>query len=806
MSGGGRLATLLDAVAGDARLAVRTLLRRPGRSAASVVTLALGLGGTVAVVGAVRGILLRPLPYGDVDRIAVFWNQFDWSTPELEVVVERTRAFDAIAAITAVDWTMRRDDGSVLVPGLEATAALFDVLGARAAMGRTFAAGEDVPGSERVVVLSHALWRHELGGDPDVIGSTVVLDGTPRTVIGVMPAGFFFPTPQARFWAPLQLDPQRQAYGFLALLGRLRADVSPVAVAAELEAITSSLRERFQYSERWDKTQNAALTPVREVLLGDVERPLRLLAGAAAFLLLIACANVAALVLGRALERREELGVRAAMGARGGRLALQAVVDNFVVAGAGGVLGAVVGALGFDLVVRNLPVEAAWRDTLTPDWSLLGIGFIATLVAGLLVAFVGVYTVVRTDLRGALAGGGRRAGPGRGHARAQQALVVAEVMLAITLVAGAGLLLRSVAALRGLDTGVDPTGVLALDVVAGAGEFNGPERRALELRVLEAAQAVPGVQAAAITQRLPFRDGGWQGPYAPEDKPELSGRDAPNAYVRLVSPDYFRALGIGVLRGRTPTDADGASSAPVVVVNRALAERIWPGADPLGRRISTLVFSGVPRTIVGVVADVPVTALGQSADPILYVPLAQGPQIVVPNLIVRSSLDAAALAGHLRAVIRDLDPRLAVSRVQTLEDVIGQTIASPRRLTLFLELFAGLALALGAVGVYGVLSNFVGMRMPEFGVRLALGSTPARIISLVLRRATGLVAVGVALGITASLALSRIYRGLLFGVPAADPLTLLVATAILFGAAFAAAFIPARRAARVDPAGTLRGD
>ena len=789
----------------DARQACRMLVRRPGWTLAVVVVLGLGVGGTTAIFGAVRSLLLRSLPYGGEDRIAAFSRWGDWSGPEFVVTEGWDGPLSAVAAVADVEWTFRAAGGeSELIPGLQATAGLFDVLDVRAERGRIFQEGDDAPGAAPVVVLSHGLWQRELGGDPSIVGRTIVLDGMARTVIGVMARDFWFPTPAVRYWAIMPMAPDLWDYGLLGLVGRLEPDVSVEAASGALPALGARLRERFRYSAGWDPTRTLSLTPIHSFLSGDAKRPLGFLMGAVGLLLLIACVNVSTLVLGRQHDRRGEVAVRAALGAGRGRLARQAFTESLVLAVPGGVAGAVVGFLAFGALRGLLPVAPEWREVLHADATLPVAAFAAALFAGTLVGLVGAWGVRRGDLGLSLKAMGRSS-PARGAALS--GLVLAEVALTVVLVASAGALLRTIANLEGRDAGIDTADLVAVDVAAGDGDFDEAGRHAVFRDLLGAVRGLPGVERAALTQRLPLRDGGWQGPVWAESDGD-AGADPPTAFWRHVTPEYFEALGMPVRSGRGLTEQDDARAPAVVLVNRSMADRLWPGRNPIGQRLRTgMTPAGVWPTVVGLVDDVPVTGLRDEIRPVVYIPWGQaGVTTAANSLLVRSRLAPEAVGRAVRDAVRRTDSRLAVARITTMDAVRRQSIAEPRRLMLFLNLFGMLALVLGAVGVYGVLAGFVHTRMFEFGVRLALGSSPGAVVRLVVARAAILIGSGAAAGVALSILASRAYAAFLYGVAANDARTLAGATGVLAVSGALAAWLPCRRAGRADPISVLRAD
>lgn len=801
------LSAVLD-VFGDARLAVRQLARRPGFTLLGVGTLALGVGAAVALSSVAMSLLLRPLPVVDEARLQVFWSDFNWTGAEFDFVRERQRAFSSLAAYSNEGYTLRVNEQSSTVLATVSSAALFDVLGARALMGRTLQAGDDRPGALPVTVVSYGFWQQELGADPAVIGRRLEIDGNPVEVVGVMPRGFYFPSPMFRLWRPLNLDPasaQYQGNGWLVLVGRERTGLSSGERDAEIQAIAQALGTRFEYPQAWDKTRNAAVTPLREYVRGAVRPAVLLLQVAVLVVLAIACANVAALVLARTTDRAEELSLRAALGAGRGRLVRQIVVESLALSGLGGLAGAGVAVAGFQALVRRLPLTDGLDETLAVDWTLFAVACGLSVAVGLVVALA----PVRALLRGQLKAPGRRRGAGAlsgaGPRRLHATLVAIEVALAVLLVAGGTMFTRSVSRLYAIDTGFDARDVAVMDLVAPTQQMAAPARAALFAQLLDRLPAVPGVAAAGLITRVPLRDGGWQGTVTIEDRPDLAGAQEPNALFRIVSPGYFTAMGIATEQGRSFTQGDGVGAPPVAMVSAAFAQRMWPGQDPIGRRVRHRFGGSTAVTIVGVAEETRMTRLTGDNPNVLYVPLAQAEAPEAPVLVVKGAGGPPPVA-TLRALIGALDSRVATSRVTTLDAIVAGAVAEPLRLRFFLSLLGGLALAIGAVGIYSVVSYSVARRRAEFGVRLALGAAPQRILSDVL--ATGLtpVACGVVVGLAGALALGSTVRRFLYGVESTDPASLAIAAGVLGSAGLLAALVPGVRAGRTDPVTALRAE
>lgn len=782
----------------DVKFSLRRLQRRPTYAVLTVLTLALGVAGTAAVYSIAKRLLLEPLPYRAEQELVVFWNTFDWSEAELVYLRPEMEGFRSVAAYRTADATLQRGDAPArLVEGISATAELFQVLGVSPVIGPGFREGDDQQGAEPVVVLSHSLWR-ELGGDPSIVGQRIDLAGVPRTVTGVMPEGFWFPSPTVRAWLAEELDPENRS-GNYALIGRMAPGRGIEGMAGPLDRITTLLRERFTYPEQWDKTRNAELTPLREYLVGSVRPALLAMLGAMAVILLIACVNVAALMLGQVDARGTELAVRSALGAGRNRLLRQLVVEALAIGALAGLVGAGLALLAFRFLKAALPLGAL-AEAATVDWSVFWAAIVLALVAATVVALAPGVSVVRSDLQRRLTRS-RTGGIGGRGGRLEGALVVAQVALVVLMAAGAALLIRSVGNLRAIDPGVERENVAVVDVVMPTTIENA--RRPQVLRELvEAMKTLPGVQSAAAVQRLPLSGGGDNWGIAIENQPE---RESSTTSFRMVTPEYFETMGIRLRSGRGLLDTDRTvGDEGVVVINQALAEKYFPGMDPLGQRIA---FSQRWDRIVGVVENVAEVALTGDPEPARYYLYEQVPGVRPGHSVVlrtQGGRDPAAVLDAARRAIQATAPGVAVREMTTMEHVFNRAIGPARQVMSLLTLLSSLALVLGTIGVYGVVSHFVTRRYRDWGIRIALGMRPARVIRKIVGQGGALVGAGIVLGLIGFLALARLLASFLYGVGTTDPLALAAATAILLSAGLLAALVPARRASRIDPAVVLR--
>jgi putative ABC transport system permease protein len=784
----------------DARYSARRLASRPTYTLLAVLTLALGAGGTAAIFSIVRTLLLDPLPIAREADVGVFWMPGDWNHQEFLHLRPAVPGFGSIAAYKSEGATLERSgDALRLVPGLSASAELFQVLGTGPLLGRTFQPGDDRPGAQPVAVLSHGLWQ-ELGGDGAIIGRQLRLGGTSRTIVGVMPRGFWFPDPTTRVWLSRSLEPDRRV-GELSLIGRIAEGRRIDSMQGPLGAIVAALRERFTYPRQWDKTKAPAITPVREYLVGDVRPGLVATFAAMTLILLIACVNVAALMLGQVGSRATEMAVRSALGAGRHRLTQQLVIESLLVGALAGVSGSVLAAAVFGLLVQSLPLGAL-AETATLDWTVFWTAMVVALPASAIVATVPGLALWRGSLQSTMATA-RTGGISTRGGRLEGGLVVAQIALAVLLSAGAGLLLRTVANLRGIDPGLEVTAVAVLDATVPT-QLDADARRRAYLEALPALQALPGVRAAAATQKLPLRGSGDNWGVSVVGRSDLDGG---TTFVRLVTPDYFEALGIPLRKGRGFAASDRPTTERVVVINEAFARKYFAADDPIGRVLQT-GFDDQGERIIGVVGNVAEANLTDAAAPARYMLYAQVPDGISTEttFVVRtaSAAEMPALIQAARGTLAREAPQLAVDRVTSMQAVFDEAVGPAGQVVTLVALLAGLALVLGAVGVYGVLSHFVARRARDYGIQIALGLPPTRLVSQVVGRGLRLVGIGSAVGVASALLLTDLLSSLLYGVSAADPQAIAGAVLALLAVGSLAAWVPARRASRTDPAVVLR--
>jgi putative ABC transport system permease protein len=787
----------LEQLVQDAWYAVRVLRRRPVYAWLSVLTFALGIGGTAAVFGVARGVLLSPLPYAHERELGVFWMKTDWTHEEYLYIRGRTPGFTQVALYRQGDELLRIGGGPArVVPGVTASSEILDVLGSAPLFGRGFRVGDDVPGAERVVVLSHGLWQ-ELGGSRDILGTQVLVGGIPRTVVGVMPPSFWFPDPSVRLWTPTVLRPESRSWNST-LIGRVAAGHDVRTMDAPLARLAAMLDERFEYSARRDKTKDRQITPVRDDLLGPMQPALYATLAATVLILLIACANVAALVLGQVEARSTEFAIRSAVGANRWRLAQQLLVEVLIVALVAGTLGAGLAWVGLPVIRDALPL-GAWNAT-EPDWRVFGSAMAIAAGSASLVALVPLISLYRGDARSVLSAARTGGVRGRGG-RLESGLVVTQVALAVMIAAGAALLVRSVSNMYAVPPGVRVDGVAIVEVVFD-GTLDRPGRKQTLDQLQRALRQLPGVISVGIGQTLPLRGGGYRAGLRIDQRPDIE--NAATEY-RIVTPGYLESLGFTLRQGRTISDGDRFETEPVVVVNQTFVDRYLPEGDVTGTSIGRAEHQGGTR-IVGVVADAAEKGLADAGEPVRYVAVAQMPWLDdAQSVVIRTAPGGeTSLLEPARRTIARVAPAVAVQRTTTMRRVFDAAVGPARQVVVLLSLLTGLALVLGAVGIYGVMTHFADRRRRDWAIRVAIGLPGSRVIAQVLGHGALLVSAGIAIGILGAAALTRLLSSLLFRISALDPIAFAIAGGALFGIGMAGAFVPAFRAGTADPVKALR--
>ena len=793
----------------DLRHALRMLRRSPGFTVVAALTLALGIGINTTIFSGISALLLEPLPYANSESLVDFrpaGPSAGTSKAMLVELRERLRSFDAIASYNLWTFTLTGEGAAERLAAVRATGNLFDVLGLSPLLGRTLLPADSDPGAERVVVLSYGFWQRHFGGDARVVGRTLQLSqgssGGPTQVVGVMPPDFAFPTATAELWAPNPLDATGGDYNttYLELLGRLAPGVDVTAAEREVTATFAALCAEDPACDQ-NALENARVLPLREALVGNVRPILLLLLGAVGFVLLIACANVANLLLARAATRERELAIRTALGAGRSRIARQFLTESLAIAAVGGALGIFAAVWGSGLLRAALPAQLLGAADIRVDVRVLAFTGAAVLLAAVLAGVFPAVSATGTNPNEALMSRGA-AGAQRARRRALGTLVVAEFALALVLTVGAGLMIRSFANLSAEDPGFARAGVLSLQV-SPPSTYDGPASRRFWRELLDRVDALPGVESAGAIHLLPLGIGNWVNPLIIEGRPLPDGEPPRLIDWRSTTPGYFETLRIPLLRGRLFSDGEHEAGERVVLVNETAATQYFSNEDPVGRRVRTPTFEGDDwATLVGVVGDTKDQTLAEPARPQMY--RLHAPFTAGMTLMVRTAADPLQLAGPIREIVRTIDDDVAVGDVQPLAQVAADSIAQPRLLTGLLFGFGMLALLLGAVGLYGVMAYGTVQRTREFGVRLALGARTGQVLGLVARDAVRLAGMGVAVGLAGAFALTRLLESQLYGVTPIDPIVFAGAALLLAAVALAAALAPALRAARTDPMEALR--
>jgi len=802
----------------DLRYGARMLLKNPGFTLVAVITLALGIGANTAIFSVVNAVLLRPLPYPHAERM-VYVLEGSLSDPKFETsfspeiftdMRSRNQSLDSYSALSYVSFTLTGDRQPEALDGLLASADFGRVVGMAPALGRSFTAEEDAPGKDHVALIGDGLWRRRFGANPQIVGRNVQLNGEPYTIIGVMPPNFNFPSPSIEVWAPLDLSKYDRRHGFLQGVARLKPNVTVEQARADLRNIAEQIKKEIS---GFDRDFTMKVETLREIRIGNLGRPLMILLGAVALVLLIACVNVANLMLGRATARWKEVALRSALGASRWGLVRLLLVESALLAAVGGALGLLLASYGVDALVAINPAAIPASKKIAIDGSVIAFTFLISLLAVALFGLAPAWQATKTDLSRALRENSRSATGARRLKLMRGAMVVAEISLSLVLLVSAGLLLESLWKLLNVNPGFRAENVVTCRIDLPRAKYPEERRQAEFYRsVLGQARAIPGVEAAGLVTHLPFSGSRGTSSFSIDDRPGSRGSNGQNADRRQVAPGYFAAMVIPLLAGRDFTDIDDMEHPGVAIINEAAANRFWPNENPLGKRITIgmgpevkLYGKAVSREIIGVVGNVKHEQLKDDFQPEIYVPAWHLP---APNmyLIVRGKAPVETLINSIRRAVQSIDPEQPIRRAQLLERAIAKTVAPQRLVAVLLSLFAGLALTLAMVGIYGVMSYSVAQRTQEIGVRMALGAQSRDVLKLILRQGMTLALVGVGAGLLVSAALTRLMKGLLYGVGPNDPLTFVGIAALLTTVTLLAALIPAQRATKVDPMVALRCD
>jgi predicted permease len=822
---GGKERPLMRNLFSDLRLGLRIVIRNPGYSATAVLLLALGIGANTAIFSVVNAVLLRPLPYQDSSRIMQIWhvppaksfpglslfsvspaNYLDWQS--------QNHSFEAMAAYGGARFNVGGKEHPESIRAATVAPNFFSILRVQPLLGRGFTPDDDRPGQGHVLILGNALWRERYGADPAVVGRNIVLDSETYAVIGVMPPAFKFPV-WAQLWRPLAWTDQMRAvrgnHNYL-VIGRLKPGVNIGAAQAELSAISNRLEQLYPED---DKGWGAKILTLREQTVGDVRPALLLLLGAVGFVLLIACANVANLVLGKILARKKEIAIRSALGATRFAILRQVLAESVLLSLAGGALGLFLASFGTTLIVKFLADRLPRFAEITLDGSVLSFTAFLALFSGVLAGILPALRFTKADVNEALKQGQSRGSSDSGGGKTRGFLVVSEVALSLVLLVGAGLMVRTLYQLSNVRPGFDPSGQLTMTVSIPPNKFTTPTAYiAFFERILQQVRATPGVDSAAVIDDLPMGNGGSHQPVSIEGQPVLPMADQPEVDVRLISPGYLRTMRVPLLSGRDLTDSDVAGRTPAVLISESMAKRFWPNQNPLGKHLTMTFYPGVAREIVGVVGNVKLDSLSETRPTeTIYWPLDQifahpgEPWPSFPmSLAVRTSIDPMSAVSAVTATVHQLDPETPVTEVLTMNELISNSL-SPQRSNMFLlATFAGLALLLTAVGIYSVLSYAVRRRVREIGIRMALGASHSDVLKMVISDGMKPILLGVAIGLAAALALGRVVSSLIYGVRPTDPLTFTAVALLLVAVGLLATAVPAYRATRVEPIRTLRDE
>lgn len=825
----------------DLRFAIRTMLKRPGFTAVAVITLALGIGGSTAIFSVVNAALLRDLPYAEPDRLFHVWEvtpqrnfgQREFSYPDYQDY-QQNQSFEGIAAYTGGGGIMsgRGEPERVFAPA--ASANFFSVLGVQPLLGRTFQPGEDKQGAPRVVVLTYGMWQQRFGGDKNIVGQSVTINGDPHTVVGVLPASFQFALRNADLWRVYQPTDNQLTRRFLHgsnLIGRLKPGVDQAQALSELSVIAKRIEQEHNESHAGTAVK---LVPLQEEFVGQVKPILLVLLAAVGFVLLIACANVASLLLTRSLARQKEVAIRSALGANRWRLVRQLLTESLLLAIVGGTVGLLIAYWGVDALVATLPDNQLnslpFLKSLRIEPGILAFSFGLSLLTGIVFGLAPAIQSSRPDLNEVLKEGGRTTAGGARH-RLRSVFVATQIALAVVLLVGAGLMMKSLLRLLDSNVGFDPQNVLTMTLALPMPKYSELDKQVSFYDQLNTRVAsLPGVAGAGTVNVLPLQGGNTTRFYIEGDPVPAPGQET-EANIRVVDHTYFPTLGVPIIAGRgfderdgevqrqaavaqaraqTEAQAQGRTLAPtpipgVVIIGKTTAEKVFGGRDPVGRKLAYNSFPGQTDLVIGVVGDVKIGGLDEALKPVIYYPFRRFPGAGT-NLMVRTNGDPTALAAAVRNEARALEPEVALFNVREMEDVIGESPAAFMRRfpALLIGIFAGVALLLAAIGIYGVVSFSVSQQTHYIGVRMALGARGSDIVMMVLKQGLGIALIGVGVGVIAAIGLTRFLSSLLFEVQAGDVTTFAVVVLSLLAVALLACYIPARRAARVDPLVALR--
>ena len=805
---------MMDTFLSDLKYAVRVLLKAPGFAVVAIVTLALGIGANTAMFSVIDAVLLRSANFRDPARLVFVWeNNFARDGRRKPNVVspanfyfwrQHNRSFEDVGAFFATPMNAVLNGEAVRLPGVAVTPNLLQVLGIQPVLGRAFAPDEELPGKDDVVMLSYSVWQQRFGGDPSIVGKDLNINGQPQKVVGIMPARTEI-FEDVAMWTPItnRGDIAKRRGRYLEVVGRLKPGVSLQQAQADMDVVAANTRaESPDYNTGW----GTYLVSLNDEMVGKVRPALLVLLGSVAFVLLIACANVANLLLARASARHKEIAIRCALGVRRARLARQLLTESVVLSLAGGVAGVALAYLALDAVLAIVPPALPGYASIRVNLPVLVFASAISLLTGVLFGLAPALRATRTDPQEALKQGGKGVSD-TGHKKLRNLLVVIEAAMAIVLLIGAGLLIRSFSRLTSVDTGFQSDGVVTMQLTLSSRKYGKPASVVNYFQqVVDKVKAVPGVTSAAAITWLPMDGLGSATDFTVDDRPQPPKGEAPIGDVRGITEDYFRAMGISLLRGRTFDPSLDRAEDPVkkVIINGKAAERLWPGQDPIGKTITMEWLGTMHAQVIGVVNDVRLVYLNQANDrTTLYWYMPQFPSGQM-SIVARTATDPKSMLSAIKSQVATADPEVPVARLRTMNEVIGRSVREPRFSTVLLGIFAALALVLAAVGLYGVISYSVTQRKHELGVRMALGAQPSRVARMVLGEGLALSLGGAAIGFLVALFVVRLLSTMLFGVSTHDVVTFAVVPVIVCAVAALACYIPARRATKIDPLVALR--
>ncbi|HZE69980.1 MAG TPA: ABC transporter permease [Pyrinomonadaceae bacterium] len=809
----------MDTLFKDIRYGVRSLVKHPGFTAVAVITLALGIGANTAIFSVVNAVLLRPLSFKNPERLVMLWEEasfagFPRNTPAAANYADwkaLSHSFEDMAAIDEQNFSLTADGEPEYVSARGVTANFFPLLGVQPLLGRAFLPEDDRPEANKVAILSYSLWQSRYGGERSIIGRDILLNGEPHTVVGVMPAGFQFLESAVRLWVPIAFDQEALANRgshYLRVLARTKPGIGVAQAQADMQTIMAGIAKDHP-NETFNGKLGAVVVPLREQLSGDSRRPLSVLLIAVGFVLLIACANMASLMLSRAASRRREIAVRTALGASRMRIVRQLLTESVLLASCGGMVGLLLASWSFQFLKKLIPPAMTLSVSLEPDGRMMLFALSISILTAIVFGLAPALHAAHFDLNEALKQSGGR-GTTMGGNKLRRIMVVAEVALSLVLLIGAGLLIQTLFQLHNQYSVLEPEKILTLRTELPRDNYKeAAQRTAFYQQVLERVQNLPGVVSAEYSTSVPLSwKGGTSGFYPEGTKQPMPGMSY-DACHRQVSADYLKTMKIALRQGRYFDEHDNAQTTPVAIINETMARQYWPGESVLGKRFKLGDHNDdLPWfTIVGIAADIRQIGLELPVKAEMYLPYQQVTDQVwfAPrDLAIRAVGDPMSIVTAVRAAVRAVDPNQPVSNVATMEELLGEETAKRRVGMILLSTFAALALLLASLGIYGVLAYFVVQHTNEIGVRLALGATPRNIVGLVLRKGMGLTLLGVATGLAASFVLTRLMTSLLFGVNAADPVTFFAVPVLLLSVSGLACWIPARRAAKTDPLVAIR--